>query len=394
MSIGVGYSLDGRQFGGRRVSQLPGVLPRLRKGRTYAAGVSTSPASQRSRARVDRICGAPIDARTLRLRLLEVLRAAAPFDAYVWMLTDPVTSVGVAPLADVPCLDQLPRLIGLKYRTAVNRWTGLSTSTSTAASLYGATGGQPSRSRLWRELLDGCGIGDVVSVVYTDRFGCWGFLDLWRSADTAPFNPDEIAFLIDTAPTVTAALRQCQGLTFTEHAPGAPAHPGPVVLMLSRDLEVLAQTPDTKQLLQVLVPATGDRAPIPASAYNVGAQLIATELGVDANPPTARVHVAEGQWVTLRAARIGDTAPVADRDIAVTIEQTSPSERLDLFSRAVALSPRESELVGYLAAGADTRELAARMHLSEHTVQDHLKSIFTKTGTRTRRALLTRALGT
>ena len=365
--------------------------------------MSTSAALHRSRAQVDRICGAPVDARTLRLRLLDVLRGAVPFDAYVWMLTDPGTSVGVAPLADVPCLDQLPRLIGLKYRTAVNRWTSLSTATSTssstsmAASLFAATGGQPSRSLLWRELLDGCAIGDVASVVYTDRFGCWGFLDLWRSADTASFSSDEIAFLIDTAPTVTAALRRCQAHTFSEHAPGAPdapAHPGPVVLMLSRDLEVLAQTPDTNQLLQVLVPATGDRAPIPASAYNVGAQLIATEVGVDANPPTARVHVADGQWVTLRAARIGDTAPVADRDIAVTIEQASPPERLDLFARAVALSSRESELVAYLAAGADTRELAARMHLSQHTVQDHLKSIFAKTGTRTRRALLTRALGT
>ena len=32
------------------------------------------------------------------------------------------------------------------------------------------------------------------------------------------------------------------------------------------------------------------------------------------------------------------------------------------------------------------------MFVSEHTVQDHLKSIFTKTDTRTRRALLARIL--
>jgi len=45
-------------------------------------------------------------------------------------------------------------------------------------------------------------------------------------------------------------------------------------------------------------------------------------------------------------------------------------------------------------SGTDTRELARRMFLSEHTVQDHLKSIFAKTSARNRRILLSRALGT
>ena len=43
--------------------------------------------------------------------------------------------------------------------------------------------------------------------------------------------------------------------------------------------------------------------------------------------------------------------------------------------------------------GCDTREVADRMLLSEHTVQDHLKSVFAKTGTNNRRTLLARALG-
>jgi DNA-binding CsgD family transcriptional regulator len=40
----------------------------------------------------------------------------------------------------------------------------------------------------------------------------------------------------------------------------------------------------------------------------------------------------------------------------------------------------------------DTREAANQMHLSVHTVQDHLKSIFDKTGSRSRRDLFARAL--
>jgi DNA-binding CsgD family transcriptional regulator len=58
------------------------------------------------------------------------------------------------------------------------------------------------------------------------------------------------------------------------------------------------------------------------------------------------------------------------------------------------LSTRESELLGHLVTGADAPELARRMFLSEHTVQDHLKSIFAKTAARNRRTLLSGALGT
>jgi DNA-binding CsgD family transcriptional regulator len=65
-----------------------------------------------------------------------------------------------------------------------------------------------------------------------------------------------------------------------------------------------------------------------------------------------------------------------------------------LFARAFGLSSRESELLTQLATGIDTRELARRMFLSEHTVQDHLKSIFAKTSARNRRTLLARTLGT
>ena len=85
----------------------------------------TSAASGRSQERVLRICDSAADARALRLQLLAEIRQVVSFDAYAWLLTDPQTSVGSAPLADVPCLPELPRLIRLKYLTEVNRWTTL-----------------------------------------------------------------------------------------------------------------------------------------------------------------------------------------------------------------------------------------------------------------------------
>jgi DNA-binding CsgD family transcriptional regulator len=341
--------------------------------------------------RVLRICDSAGDARTLRLQVLDEIRAAVGFDAYAWLLTDPQTSVGSSPLADVPCLPELPRLIRLKYLTEVNRWTTLQS--APVALLQEATSGEPSRSLLWRDLLASYVIGDVASLVFKDRFGCWGFLDLWRSGTLARFSSAEAAYLTAITHPVTLALRRTQAHAFAARAP-RDARPGPVVLLLSPDLDVRGQTPQTHEYLRILVPPSEDRPPIPASAYNVAAQLLANEAGVDRNPPMARVHMADGLWVTLRAARIGNTMPVKDRDIAVTIEESSAPERVAMFSRAFGLSARESELLGHLASGTDTRELARRMFLSEHTVQDHLKSIFAKTAAHNRRILLSRALGT
>ncbi|GAB2503920.1 helix-turn-helix transcriptional regulator [Nocardiopsis aegyptia] len=166
-----------------------------------------------------------------------------------------------------------------------------------------------------------------------------------------------------------------------------------MVLLLSHDLHVLGQTPETHEYLRVLVPPGQGRPPIQASAYNVAVQLLAREDGVDPHPPYARVHLSDGLWLTLRAARMGSARP-SERNIAVTIEEASPGERVAVFARAFGLGDREAEVLGRLVAGADTREVASRMFLSECTVQDHLKSVFAKTAVHSRRALLARALGT
>ena len=70
-----------------------------------------------------------------------------------------------------------------------------------------------------------------------------------------------------------------------------------------------------------------------------------------------------------------------------------PAERTALFGRTVGLSAREAELLNHLVMGSDTQRIAQQMFLSQHTVQDHLKSIFTKAGTRNRRTLLARCAG-
>jgi len=75
---------------------------------------------------ITRICATgALDDRSLRLAILNGIRPVVAFDAFVWLLTDPQTEVGCSPLADVPCLPELPRLIMLNYLTPLNRWTRL-----------------------------------------------------------------------------------------------------------------------------------------------------------------------------------------------------------------------------------------------------------------------------
>ncbi len=349
------------------------------------------PRSEHGRAieGVVRLCGAHDDPRELRLALIDEVRCAVGFDAYAWLLTDPETEVGSAPLAEVPWLLELPRQIRLKYLTSVNRWTRLDRPVATLSS---ATGDHRESSLVWRELLAGHGVNDAASLVFRDRFGCWAFLELWRIDPGPQFTDAEAELLTEMTAPVTEALRRCQARTFDLTTP-IEDRTGPVVLVLSPELEVRAQTPETEKYLRVLVPPDTNRHAIPAGAYNVAAQLLAVESGIDDHPPSARVHLAGGVWLTLRAARIGDTVPADARDIAVTIEAASPSERLGLYVRACGLTPREAELLGHLTTGADTRHIGEVMFLSEHTVQDHLKSIFAKTGVRNRRTLVTRAVG-
>jgi len=336
--------------------------------------------------------------RDLRRQALAILRQVIGFDAYAWLLTDPVTTVGTAPLAEVPCITELPALIRAKYATTVNRWTALLGQAPPAGLLTGAAGGDPARSRVWREVMSRYGVGDVASAVFADQYGCWGFLDLWRDAIRGPFGAADAGFIGGLAAPLASALRHCQARTFVAPATPYRHDTGPVVLTLDDGLRITSRTAASQAWLDVLLPPEPDEQAIPASVYNVAAQLLAAEEGIDDHPAYARTHLAGGFWLTLRAARLSASPPppaAADgATIVVTIEEASAADRVDLFSRAFGLTARERQLLGLLAAGSDTRAMARQMSLSELTVQDHLKSIFTKTGASDRVTLLSRSLGT
>ena len=313
---------------------------------------------QSARARVERACAADAESKQLRLAVLASLRSVVAFDAHVWLLTDPVTRVGTSPLAEIPGLAwaDLPNLIRRRY-LAGEAWTDF----------------RPP------------GASDLASSVYADRFGCWGWLDLWRTSGT--FTTDERRLLTSVRTAVTAALRRAQARTFL--APMVdPEAAEAAVLLLGPDLRPRGQTSAAARALMQLNPPGGDIPVVPAAAYNVAAVLLAAEAGKWVGAAWSRVHLGGGRWVTLSAARVDSAG-----SIAVSIAASTPAQRREIFGLAHALSPRERQVLEELATGVDTPALARRLVLSEHTVNDHVKAVLVKTGLATRAQLLARIAG-
>lgn len=334
------------------------------------------------RRRVENACRADLSAKALRERILDLLRPHLPYDGHVFTLTDPVTNIATSPHADVPGLPwpRLPELIRWRYLTTVNRVDRLIG--RPASSLLSATHA-PAESPLWEHVHRDLGIVDSASVAFGDRYGAWGFLELLRTS--SPFTAADLDLLTSIAPAVTTGLRTAVARTFAE--PGEPlASTGPAVVVLGPDLAVRSQTDDAAQALLRLLPPDEPMTPIPAAAYNIGAALIAQEEGIAVGEPWSRVHLGAHRWVTVRASRLGE-------DIAVSIEPSTPTERMDLYARACGLSARESEILTLLGIGLDSREIAGQLFLSEHTVHDHVKAALAKTGARNRQVMLARATG-
>lgn len=74
----------------------------------------------------------------------------------------------------------------------------------------------------------------------------------------------------------------------------------------------------------------------------------------------------------------------SDEQISVIVEYPRPIHLTPLITEAYALTPREREVTELVLLGLVTKQIARQLAISEYTVQDHLKSVFAKTGTATR----------
>ena len=98
----------------------------------------------------------------------------------------------------------------------------------------------------------------------------------------------------------------------------------------------------------------------------------------------AAIFAAVGIWLGLRLTRHKERVVI--REVAVPIEVPAPTRFVRDEARvdALGLTPRELEILEFIAAGLSTREIAERAHVSENTVKTHSSRVFDKLGARRR----------
>ena len=102
-----------------------------------------------------------------------------------------------------------------------------------------------------------------------------------------------------------------------------------------------------------------------------------------------RVRGESGRWCIVEAATLVRTGG----KVAVTIRPALAGELLPILLEGYGLTERETEIVLELARGKATKEIAARLCISAHTVRDHVKAIFEKVGVNSRGELVATLYG-
>ncbi|WP_246121959.1 helix-turn-helix transcriptional regulator [Pseudonocardia cypriaca] len=342
--------------------------------------MSPAPGAARAERELVRLCHSGQDLPALRTGVLRVLRRLIPLDAAFLATADPETLLFTSAYAEEPLDAATALYLDNEFGAQdVNKFATLATAAGHVSSLDAATRGDRWSSERYRDIMRPAGLGDELRAALTTGGGCWGYLCLHRTDHPLGFTAAEAAVLARVGPHIAHAFRQSVLL----HAAPAAADPRPGVLVLAADLGVVATTPEAAALLEQLEPAP--HLPLPAVVYAVVAALRS-----ERPDPSARVRGASGAWLALHASHLDGAA--AGR-VAVVIEPCTPRATVTIRLAASGLSQREAEVARLVLRGASTRAISTALHISPHTVQDHLKHVFDKLGVRSRRDLVGLMLG-
>jgi DNA-binding CsgD family transcriptional regulator len=365
--------------------------------------MSTTEAFRRERVEgaVRRACLAGHDGPQLLTTVIALLRPVVGHDFWCASTTDPGSALMTTALAseagDAASLAVFERLYFEHYLDEARGMTAAGTS---VAALAENTPGGLAGSLRWRELLRPMGLGDELRLAFTtgpaspgslSRRELWGTADLARQAGRG-FTLEETALIRRLAPHVGAGLRtaalRVRAVEATDETGTVPG-----VLVLDEHGRVLRCTRAAELLLGELTGGLPDgwREPdgVPIPVRMVSGLLrrsLRAETRTAEPPPRLRLRARNGRWLTLHAdlTEADDDHP---SELIVVVEPAHREELIELAPSAYGLTGRERQIVTLVARGASTAQIAATLHISAYTVQNHLSNIFEKTGVHSRREL-------
>ena len=339
--------------------------------------------AERARERLTSLATVGLDLPAFVDAALAVLRPALPFgsacvstvDPATELLTGTIKSDGIDDDHDAEWAYHEYEADDLyDFRDVVHRPGGVTT-------LHTETGGDLSRSRLYTELYGPVyDFRDELRVALRTDGVTWGFCALHRDGAGGVFTPAEQEF----ASTVSRAF--AQGLRtgiVAGNAAAAPVTDGPAVVVVDGAGSITMSTPAATARMADLGTSAGPEGVIPYCLRSVVAAARLAASGQVRSTPRIRLRTRSGHWVVAHAAPLAG----AEGSVVVTIEDARPPEIVPLIVAGFGLTGRETDVVAQVLQGAGTAEIAAALHVSAYTVQDHLKSIFAKAGVRSRREL-------
>ena len=339
----------------------------------------------RRRQRLERLAGGDLDWVSLAAQASDVVREVVPFTRACWHTVDPGTVLFNGVLTHkITCSGTW--LAEHEYVIEdVNKWWFLARSGRGAGATSLATHGDLSRSARHRSHM-GWGIGDELRGSLVADGTYWGAVGFLREEDQPWFTEQDTRFLASICKPLAEGFRRATLLASVAAPPSSDDAPGVVVFAPNGDPESIS--PSAQRWIADLSEEPSPAQPTDSRIVQIVAER-ARSLGTGQDPlgfaARARAQTRSGNWLLLYGTPL---AGGADGRVAVIIQPAPASEVAPLVALAYGLTSRECEIARLCMQGTSTKKMAHALNVSPYTIQDHLKSIFAKTGVRTRGELV------
>ncbi|SHF93326.1 response regulator transcription factor [Streptoalloteichus hindustanus] len=325
------------------------------------------------------VAGECSDAGELAGEMARLVGQRVPHDGYLLGGLDPVTGVGCFQGARIGYSAPMRQRMAQEF-VYDGRW-GLfdgDCRVRLLASTAARRSGQSARVRRHLSDMAAEGAGSELIVGFAVDGVPTGVLVLARQRGNRPFSRADAEYLCGLSGAFALALRQ-----FVAAKPLRPVATSgsPGVVVVGADGEVRAISASARRTGSLMLPSDvrRDDPQLFRAMWNITHHARSTGRAALTHIPTPF------GWIALDGEPLEGADP---GDVAITIRHGAGAPLLTALAAWYRITPREKDVVSLLLRGEPTKRIARYLKLSPHTVHDHLRSVYRKTGVTNRDELV------